>query len=430
MQSIKLLARVLLVLSLFTFGAGSRPASAAGEFPLKGGERIIFFGDSITQGGAYVTDVELYLMTRFPSQRFTVINHGISSETISGTSEPDHNPRRPDAHDRFHRDVAAWNPDVVIACFGMNDGNYHPFDEERFQAYQAGVNRLIDRVRTTTKARLVLLTPPPFDPYRRQVGDPTAIHYGYKFPAVDYDRTLDHYAKWLLTLRQDDRVVADVHQVMNDHLAARRRERVSFFLAPDAVHPDSTGHLLMAQILLQAWDAPALVSEAVIDAESKTSSSEGVGSVEVVGDGLSAVWTTKLPMPVNPSCDVESLAVAKIAETLNQHRLVVKNLKPGTYLLSASTENRPEVEVGSFTDKQLADGLNLTALDAFPTNGKARELFRELTALRSVEYTAWRKQIDTSPSPSPDSKTANNDRDAIRKLSGPLTVTLRLAPQP
>ena len=123
-----------LLAALLTIGLGSgRPSTPERarrrrcSFRPEGGERIVFFGDSITQAGGYIADVEVFLLTRFPGKTFTIFNHGISSETISGTSEADHHPRRPDAHRRFSRDVAAWKPDVVVACFGMNDGNYqHP----------------------------------------------------------------------------------------------------------------------------------------------------------------------------------------------------------------------------------------------------------------------------------------------------------------
>ena len=104
------------------------PAAPDDGFHLKGGETVVFFGDSITEAGTYVEYIETFLLTRFPGKRFRIVNRGISSETISGTSEPDHDPRRPCAHDRFTRDVASEKPDVVVACFGMNDGNYHPFD--------------------------------------------------------------------------------------------------------------------------------------------------------------------------------------------------------------------------------------------------------------------------------------------------------------
>ena len=200
-------------------------------FDLEGGERIVFFGDSITQAGGYIADVEVFLLTRFPDRTFAIFNHGISSETISGTSEADHHPRRPDAHSRFTRDVAAWKPDVVVACFGMNDGNYHPFEPERFARYQEGVRRLIDRTRIETHARLVLVTPPPFDAYRRSASDPNAVEYGYKFPAIDYDRTLQEYSRWLLAMTGHERgpLVIDVHGVLDEHLK-RRASRPSELL--------------------------------------------------------------------------------------------------------------------------------------------------------------------------------------------------------
>ena len=103
--------------------------AADGPFALRDGQKVAFFGDSITQAGGYIADVEGYLLTRFPDQMFTLYNRGISSETISGTSEPDHAPRRPWAHERFARDITPIRPDLLVACFGMNDGNYFPFDE-------------------------------------------------------------------------------------------------------------------------------------------------------------------------------------------------------------------------------------------------------------------------------------------------------------
>src|SRR4030095_2911194 len=101
---------VLLLLGVL--GAPLEPA----DFYLKGGETIVFLGDSITQGGLYVEYIEAYLATRFPEKRFRVVYAGLSSETVSGTSEPDHSPPRPCVHDRFTRDAASQDPDVIVAC--------------------------------------------------------------------------------------------------------------------------------------------------------------------------------------------------------------------------------------------------------------------------------------------------------------------------
>ncbi len=242
----------------------SSPASTDDPPPaLKGGERILFFGDSITQAGHYVNYVEAFLLTRYPDKEFTIINHGISSETLSGLSEPDHDPPRPCALDRFTRDVSNWKPDIVVACFGMNDGIYQEFDEHRFAAFRRGVFTLIQRVRTEIPGRrLILMTPPPFDPYRRTVGDAQAKAFGYKYPAIDYDNVLTKYSEWLVTLAHDDLTVVDIHKPMNEQLHMLRTRLASAYFAEDGVHPSIQGHSAMAWLLLsRCWSDNREVTE-------------------------------------------------------------------------------------------------------------------------------------------------------------------------
>ncbi|MBN1561909.1 lipolytic enzyme, partial [candidate division KSB1 bacterium] len=63
--------------------------------------RIAFLGDSITQDGRYVTIFEYELFKRFPRADIDVISVGLSSETVSGLTEPDHPYPRPNAHERL-----------------------------------------------------------------------------------------------------------------------------------------------------------------------------------------------------------------------------------------------------------------------------------------------------------------------------------------
>lgn len=57
--------------------------------------------------------------------------------------------------------MAQVKPAWVVACYGINDGIYHPFSEKRLAAYQAGVEKLITKV-NASGARLILLTAPPY----------------------------------------------------------------------------------------------------------------------------------------------------------------------------------------------------------------------------------------------------------------------------
>lgn len=115
-------------------------------FFLRDGQRVVFLGDSNTFAGHYISMIDGYLFTRFPDKKFELINLGLPSETVSGLSEPDHPYPRPGVHDRLERVLAKSKPDVVVACYGMNDGIYYPFSEERLKKYQQGIEMLINKV--------------------------------------------------------------------------------------------------------------------------------------------------------------------------------------------------------------------------------------------------------------------------------------------
>jgi lysophospholipase L1-like esterase len=150
------------IIRLLLFTILGMPACAAEDaFPVKA-KRILFLGDSITAAGGFVNMIELQLRLHGVDPMPELLNVGLPSETCTGLSEPDHPFPRPDVHERLDRALAAVKPDVVVACYGMNDGIYYPFSEERFQKYQEGINRLIEKVHASG-AKLVLMTPPPFD---------------------------------------------------------------------------------------------------------------------------------------------------------------------------------------------------------------------------------------------------------------------------
>lgn len=406
--------------------SGAIAHAAEQAFFLKNGQTIVFFGDSITQGGTYVAYVESYLRTRFPEQSFRIINSGISSETISGTSEADHNPRRPYAHLRFDRDVAAHKPSVVVACFGMNDGNYHPFESERFRKYQAGVHLLAERTKAAG-GTLVLMTPPPFDPYRRKAGDDKATEYGYKFPAIDYDTTLEVYSHWLVRLRDAGLVVADVHTRSNAHLAARRKSEVSFFLAGDAVHPNATGHALMAFTLLEAWQAPAVADEAAIDIAAKKATRGAVSDLSIAEDRVAFRWKSQLPMPFDPAWDPKSIALEGWNERLSRYTLAVAGLTAAKNTLVADGQS-----VGSFSREELAAGIDLNAIPAWPTTARAAAALELIKKQRQAIYQAWRKAIadpnttDSSAAVQAAETAAAEMEHGIQKLCMPHTIEIEL----
>ena len=247
----------LVVLCLMTTTV--RSAIAEQPFPLNA-KRILFLGDSITHSGGYVTWIETQRRLQGVDPLPEMINIGLSSETCSGLSEEGHPFPRPDVHERLDRALEKIQPDVVVSCYGMNDGIYHPFGEERFQAYQDGVNRLIQKVHGA-QAKLILMTPPPFDsvPLRDKGKLKPAGEGSYAYFAMyeNYDDVLGKYAQWIMQQKDRVEMVIDLHTPFNAALAEERKTDPQFTLTPDGIHPGATGHRLIGNVILRAWGIPA-----------------------------------------------------------------------------------------------------------------------------------------------------------------------------
>jgi lysophospholipase L1-like esterase len=343
---------------------------------------IVFYGDSITQGGQYVDLVEAWLLASRPDWKGRVYNRGISSETLSGLTEGDHNPPRPCALDRFSRDLPPLKPTILVSCFGMNDGIYHPFEWNRFFAYRDGVLDMLDRGFNEAKARdIVILTPPPFDPYQRKASDLQAKNYGYRFPYLNYDDTLGAYSEWLLTLAERDHVhVGDLHSNMNEWLARRREEDVSFHLAPDAVHPNTTGHWLMA-----------------LTAASMLNLYEPVAERQFIEGTKADTFAVKIDEFVPwfvPAVDEKLLEWHRLEE-----RIVSPIWRADLSALDAQPDERPvrlvadADEIRLTTLGELREGILLSPTDVPALKARAEKLHQAVAARRQVEYQAWRRSF-------------------------------------
>lgn len=248
----KLTLRLTFVVALFSSllvaSASLRGATAADL----AGKRVLMLGDSITQNGLYVTFLEYYLHRLAPRSGYDIISIGLSSETVSGLSEPGVQFPRPNALDRLDAALKAVKPQVVFACYGMNDGIYYPPSAERLAAYEAGIDRLIASVRASG-ASVVLITPPIFDPLPipQRLASADATVFGYEASYPKYNDVLAEFAAALVKRRAPDVTVIDLHAGMRAALAEKRRTNPAFTFCPDGVHPNDVGHLLMGRLLAQ-----------------------------------------------------------------------------------------------------------------------------------------------------------------------------------
>jgi len=261
----RLLVTSVAIVTLVFYAANS----AVAEVPFADGQRVLVLGDSITQNGQYVALAEAYLWSAFPQRKIDLISIGLSSETVSGITEPVHPYPRPNVHDRLTKALDAAKPDWVVVCYGMNDGIYHPESPEIVDAYRKGLTKLVDQV-AQRGAKLILLTPPSFDIDAPSIQNQLkkVAHdepYGYRNPYLEYDKTLlslGDVVKSLASNKHVERVI-DVHQATDAYLK-RMKVEVPDYAYGDGVHPPADGHFAMAIGLLAGLGCDAADAEATL----------------------------------------------------------------------------------------------------------------------------------------------------------------------
>jgi lysophospholipase L1-like esterase len=367
-------AAALVLLSALASPAVALPAppETPPPFALRDGDRVVFYGDSITQEGGYARLVEEYVRTRFPRWDVRFYNAGVGGDTVRGGWAG--------ATDvRLARDVIALEPTVVTIMLGMNDGGYRPFDPQTLARFGEGYRALVARLRQARPGvRLTLIRSSPFD----DVSRPPEFAPGYD----DALRRLGCYVETLGP--REGATVVDFREPLNAGIAAILGEDPDLArqVLPDRVHPGPAGHLVMGAALLRAWKAPSRVSRVEIDAAGpRVTAAERaeVTALTRAGGGLSWGQTDEaLPLPVSfedASVELAQRAGADL-ESLDDQRLMVKGLAPGRHELRI--DGQP---VGTFTDSALAEGLNLARYDtpmrrqAFPvawSAGDGHELQR------------------------------------------------------
>jgi lysophospholipase L1-like esterase len=227
--------RRLLITLLFALTGPALQASDA---------RIAFLGDSITYDGRWPALVESALRATPQFADADIVNLGLPSETVSGLSEEGHAGGqfpRPCLHERLERVLAAFEPTLVLACYGMNDGIYLPPDQTRLEAFQNGILRLKAAVEKHG-ARIIYITPPLYQP-GNALDDPTR-----------YDAVLDGYGDWLVSRRASGWQVVDIRPALKQAVARAQAGNPAFVYAGDGVHPGDDGHRFIADaVCKELW---------------------------------------------------------------------------------------------------------------------------------------------------------------------------------
>jgi lysophospholipase L1-like esterase len=399
---------------LFFVLAIAVPAAAQGDFHLKNGDRVVFYGDSITDQRLYTTFTETYVLTRFPKLNVSFVHSGWGGDRVTGGGGGS-------IDLRLKRDVFAYKPNVLTIMLGMNDGGYRSFDQGIFDTFADGYRHIVESVKSTLPGvRITVIRPSPFDDVTR---DPN-FEGGYNAVLVRYGDFLAELAKkeGLNLADLNTPVVAALAKAKaSDPETARR-------IIADRVHPGAGGHLLMAAALLKSWNAPALVTSVAIDAVNQrveTSRNTEVSELQSEGGGLT--WTQAdraLPMPLDPKDRAMALAVqsSDFMQAIDNQPLKLTGLRAAKYTLSIDGE-----KVGTFTKQELAEGINLAPL-ATPMAAQAAAVHSLTLKHNNIHFARWR-QVQV-PLEELALKTAQPAMDALDKLEAEIVALQRAQAQP
>ncbi|MCE9530001.1 MAG: SGNH/GDSL hydrolase family protein [Planctomycetes bacterium] len=398
----------ILVLTL----AWPTTAPAQDKFLLKDGERVVFLGDSNTFAGRFITYLDAYLCTRYPTMRFELINLGLPSETVSGLSEADHPYPRPDVHTRLDRALELTKPNVVVVCYGMNDGIYSPFSEERFKKYQDGVKKFIEKCEKAG-ARVILMTPAPFESQavKNKVIPKGAEKYSYQKPYEKYDEeVLTVYSNWLVEFgKKNNYPVIDAHAAVLAHLERMRKVVPDYRVSGDGIHPDVNGHLEIFRRVLETLNAKIKETQIAI-APGKSTDTETSFTLDAFQ-----------LLPRDP----------KWTSNLSDVRLTFPG-RQGKHTLMEGDK-----KLGEFTGEQLAAGIDLGSLVTFSASVRAAEAWKLLEEKNRIMGLAWLTHVGHKRPGTPVGlpfeearKKEKSLEEEIRKLCKPTDYKLRLVKLP
>jgi lysophospholipase L1-like esterase len=207
---------------------------------LPDGATVLFIGDSITDcgrrdvaapfGDGYVSLFIDLVMARYPERSYRFINQGIGGNTVL------------DLRARWQEDVIRHRPDWLSVKIGINDLHRYLAGEKAFSPdrYRESYEYILEQAVQQTSARLILIDPfylsidGEGDPFRRQVLD-----------------LLPHYLEAVADLA----VRYQARHVQTQAMFARQLQyRPPSTFCPEPVHPNRTGHLLIAVELLRVLE--------------------------------------------------------------------------------------------------------------------------------------------------------------------------------
>jgi len=332
-------------------------SAEASVVPFRDGETVVFLGDSITHGGRYVADLQLFWSLRHPGSNVTLHNAGVSGQRANHGLV------------RYDWDVAALKPDRVFILFGMNDvardDRWAPPETpeklkrraELTHVFETNLTALVRKVRASG-ATPVVMTPTPFDQYTTATN--VANSLGTDDPGLK-----SFAAKARAIAAAEKAEVVDLYARLAPLLKANLDKKI----LKDRVHPGHEGHLLMATAVLEEMREGDVAVAATFDASS--------------GARRFTYAPKCLPYPTYKEYAVAD-SVIPLTDGWNREIVSIVGLPEGRWTLKLG-----DVVYGTYSAVELAAGVNVTTADEkrySPSLKKAKEAWSAMSDFHREQH--------------------------------------------
>mgnify|MGYP001057915414 CR=1 FL=1 len=210
-----------------------------GDLCIQDGQKILFIGDSITDcgrrdvaaplGNGYVNFFTQLVMAYYPERNIEYINTGIGGNRITHLKE------------RWEEDALAHNPDWLSIKIGINDLHSYLGNDPAGvspELYAEIFDELMQKTKEQINCRFILIDP---------------FYISTDFSGNSFEsKVLNILPKYIDTVHKMsekyDAILVKTHEMFQKQL--QFRDASTF--CPEPVHPNATGHLLIAVEVFKA----------------------------------------------------------------------------------------------------------------------------------------------------------------------------------
>lgn len=378
-----MLTRLSLLSGVLMFISGCIASQNASPETKMDAEKIVFWGDSITDSQMYPVYVEAFFRTRYPGSQHIFLERGWGGDQARNL-------------ERVRRDGMPEKADLVYIMLGMNDAGYSEDLRKRLPEFCSYLRKMTGLFREANpECRFVFMSPPTMEVYEKQ-----EMQY-YPWILRCYSLEMERIARELNMPFIDQNAlysgfagaVANMFPAETLWRGAAPSPLQPFMLTRDGIHPNRAGQSVIAVNMF-----PRVPDMADIRYDGRTKQLIAAGAeisgMTVSPDGTRIRFTRKLAnLPFALPEDILYMErLLGLSEKINRDLFRAVNLKPGLWRLSADG-----MVLRDFSADDLAEGINLSDFSFAPDMMQARKIVSLVEEKNRKEKQAWHQRIRNNP---------------------------------